>query len=67
MPPEGKPYYYQGMEKALSLVQAVPKREWDEGEADSIAANSARAFNYALVQAKDAIIQELSSMTEEEA
>lgn len=36
--------------KNVEAVQALPLREWDENDADSIEANAARAYNHALAK-----------------
>lgn len=38
------------------LQRELPHREWDEDEADSVEARSARAYNYALVKSRAVLI-----------
>lgn len=45
-------------ELAIERVLALPEREWDEADADSVAANSARAYNTALGDVRRALEME---------
>jgi hypothetical protein len=43
------------LQKALEAVEAIPRRPWDESDADSPSARSARAYNSGLWDARSAI------------
>lgn len=48
-----------GLLRALAVIEGMERRQWDESDADSLSAATARAFNSALWDARCALMKEI--------
>ena len=57
--PERRVQPSPGLLRALEVVEALPRRDWDESAADSPEACAARSYNAGLWDARAAISREI--------